>query len=150
MAILVFFGLFGGVGFDHPGSYGLDVDQMILVCIFYGLSVVIGVAMAIKTKSYKFLMFQVSIPPFLFVAAIVTSMFSSAPLASSSGLPPRAEYFQHLVGESEVEVMAELQHFGIGLSGAGGSSEWDSFEQYGPIEVRYSKEGKVVSIADIE
>jgi hypothetical protein len=150
MAILIFGGLFGGVGFDHPGSYGLDLTKMLRIGVFYAISLIFGATISVAGKRYKLLALQVSIPPLVFMAAIATAFVNTEPPTFNPHLPSKAVHFQYLIGKSKYEAMDELQHFGIGSSGFGGSSEWWGYEQYGSMEVHYSKEGKVVSIVDIK
>ena len=123
---------------------------MIRIGVFYAVFFVLGLTITVAAKRYRLLAIQVSIPLFVFMAAFVTAFVNTEPPTFNQNLPPKAVYFQHLIGKSENEVINELQHFGIGSSGFGGSSEWWGFEQYGSMEVHYSKEGKVVSIVDIE
>ncbi len=38
---------FGDIGFDHPGKYGLDFDDFILIGLVYAASLILGLVLSL-------------------------------------------------------------------------------------------------------
>lgn len=150
LCLLIFGGLFGAVGFDHPGRYRLDVDKMFGIGFIYFSTLAAGFRISMSDKRHGLLILQIAAVPIVFVAAMVTSGLRTPPVLSSHGVPDDIRDLQYLIGKSSDDVRDALQHLGVGVSGFGGSTEWHSFERYGLYEVHYSNEGIVVSISDVK
>lgn len=87
---------FGDIGFDHPGRYGLDYGDGFWLLVFYAVTLLLGLVVAIKLKRYWWL--GVQFLPILFVT------FDSVRPA------PRfdASHYQYLVGKPKADLVRAI------------------------------------------
>jgi hypothetical protein len=127
--------LFGSIGFDHPGPYGLDFEDGILIVAVYVVALGFGVIVCIGVRKW--------IP--LFVQAVVPMLFTYSIFAPTPNPKLAVNAYQHLVGKSKDDVHEELQAFRRWRSGFGGS-DFLEFESYNGIDIYYSQAGRVVQV----
>lgn len=134
LAILVF----GDVGFDRPGRYGLDFGDAILLVALYSGALICGVTYAVRRKQWRIAALQLAIPFVVyFVINVVPRMRE----------PLHAADYQHLVGKSRAEVRESLGGRRSRTSGAMSGSEGErEFENYDGMSIYYSKDGRVLSV----
>lgn len=147
---IIFDGLFGGVGFDHPGPRRLDLDTQIGRGFIYLMALGFGFAMTVSTKRYNLLVLQIIAAPCVFIAAIGTAAFRPTPSASGTTIAFTAEDFEAFIGKQKAEVHEILGHLKYGGSGPGGTDAFFEWERFGKYEVRYSEEGIVVSVKQLQ
>jgi hypothetical protein len=111
--------IFGDIGFDHPGKYGLDYDDLIKLSFFYMACLLVGVVYAAFRRQWKLLFIQLATPVTLWFVIFVAPQF----------LPPLdpADY-QHLVGKTRREVREAIGNWRSRTSGAIGDSEFDHYD----------------------
>jgi hypothetical protein len=127
---------FGDVGFDHPGRFGLDFDDAIVLLVLFCGVLLGGVVYAARRRRWGWAALQLAIP-------IVVILISSMP---PRPLDPRE--YQYLVGKSKVEVhnalAGRLQSVTGGRTSRG--EEAPEIEGYDGMAVYYSKDGRVLSV----
>ena len=128
--------IFGDIGFDHPGKYGLDYDDLINLLFFYMACLLAGVVYAAFRRQWKLLFIQLATPVLLwFVIFIAPGL-----------LPPLdpADY-QHLVGKTRSEVRDAIGSWRLRTSGAIGGY---GVEEYDGMSIYYTKsrDPRVVSV----
>lgn len=133
--------LFGDIGFDHPGRFGLDFGHALLILALFLILWSLGLWKAARARSWALLGAQLVLP----IAAALALALQGRPAA----IPRlRAEDYQHLVGRDEPEVQAELGDvpgatlFTLEHDGAVDRREL----QLAGMTVRYSPEGRVVAV----
>lgn len=90
--------MFGDIGFDHPGKYGLDFIHGILIVGVYAALLISGVALAIVRRRWVALAIQ-AVPIVGYLAYV------SAPLPTY-----HASEYTSLVGRSRQDVERKLGH----------------------------------------
>ncbi len=134
--------VFGDIGFDFPGAFGLDFDHFIILAGMYGVLFVVGFIRSIKRAETKWMLAQLAAP-----AAILIYM-ASYPLLYHR--PLDAADYQHLVGKSKADVRAALGRQESTSSGLGGDASGPyEFESYNGMEIHYSPDGRVRSVEAI-
>ena len=128
LAILIF----GDIGFDKPGRYGLSFDHGVLFTLSYCIALLAGLASAIKNRRWKIAVLQIAIP-----IMIIAYDFRPVPFY------PASEY-QHLVGKSKEEVQSLLSPR-LTHSGMVGDEE---FTRYQGMMVFYDDNDIVVRVTD--
>jgi len=125
--------LFGDIGFDLRGRYGLSFNHFILFCSLYGVALIAGLSCTIADKSWKMTGVQILIPVFILIAI---------------SLPPpeyNAADYQHLISKQRTEVERELGRRGEVVTGIvtfrGMSCE---FVTYNGMQIYYSPEDDTV------
>ncbi|BBO35368.1 hypothetical protein [Lacipirellula parvula] len=111
--------LFGDIGFDHPGKYGLDYDDLLKLLFFYVACLFVGVLYAAFRRQWKLLLAQLATPVSLwFVIFVVPEL-----------MPPLdpADY-QHLVGKTRSEARETFGFWRSRISGSSGDSEFDHYD----------------------
>jgi hypothetical protein len=125
---------FGDIGFDHPGKFGLDFDDLVLICVVYGIVLIAGLACSVIKKHWLAVVAQVCIP-----IAVLAFSFRPEPQYD-------AAQYQNLKGKSksEVETILGTRGKAAGFEGhPGGNRE---FVRYGGMTVTYSPDGKVIAV----
>jgi hypothetical protein len=131
--------LLGDIGFDRPGRFGLDFGHLLLIAAAFAVLWSIGTWRAVRLELWPVLCLQILIP----LAALAGLMR----LGTADVQRFRAEDYQHLVGDDEHEVQAELGDvpgattFTLERDGAVEHREL----QLNGMTVRYSG-GKVVAV----
>lgn len=122
--------IFGDIGFDHPGKYGLDFDNLVSLVAFYIASLLVGVVYAAYWRRWKLVSLQLATPVLLWFLLVIVPRFRP---------PLDAADYQHLVGKSRAEVRQSLGSRQPQVSGfefgEGGSSE---FEHYDGMSIFYA------------
>lgn len=127
--------VFGDIGFDHPGRFGLDFTGGVFVAFLYAVVFITGIVVAIRSRAWGSLLTQIVIP--------------LAFLVHQSWPPPRfhAAQYQYLVGKTRPEVETILRHT---QHVSGEATETDgrttAFAAYRGMTVIYSKDGVVVAV----
>lgn len=132
--------VFGDIGFDHPGRYGLDFGHGIILAVVYVLSLLFGLIFCIIKRKYLPLGLQVVVP-------LVAFVLFAMPTASDPKLD--SVRYQHLVGKSKAEARVELGKYRVKASGFVRESvdaEMLEFEYYRGLEIFYSADGRVVKV----
>jgi hypothetical protein len=132
--------IFGDIGFDHPGKYGLDFDDFLKIAIFYAGCLLAGVLYAGFRRQWKVLILQIATPLLLWFVMVVAPQH----------LPPLdpADY-QHLVGKTEKEVREAIGSWRMRASGFGGDENGEyGFENYDGMSIYYTRtrEPRVTSV----
>jgi hypothetical protein len=111
--------LFGDIGFDHPGKYGLDYDDLINLLFFYMACLLVGLVYAAFRRQWKLLFIQLATPVLLWFVIFIAPQL----------LPPLdpADY-QHLVGKTRSEVREAIGSWRPRTSGSIGDSEFDHYD----------------------
>ena len=132
--------LFGDIGFDFPGRYGLDFDHFIVLAFFLVMLLATGLAWSWKRRKWSWAALQLVGP----IAALTYGYIE--PSLNDRRLDPAQ--FQYMVGQSKVEVRQALGKQRIHLSGSEGESQgsYTDFEVYSGMTIHYSPDGRVVSI----
>jgi hypothetical protein len=63
--------LFGSIGFDHPGSSGMDFEDGLIIAGFYGVALLFGIGGAYWANRPKLFCMQLIIPVSWFIVMIV-------------------------------------------------------------------------------
>lgn len=134
-AILVF----GDIGFDFPGRYGLDIADALVLAALYVIALLVGVTICLVKRKRAALRVQAVIPV-LFVA------FHILPRPD-----PKldAARYQYLIGRSKSEAKSELSGYRTRVSGVKrdvGDAENVEFEGYNGLTIYYSAAGTVVQV----
>ena len=90
--------LFGDIGFDKAGKFGLDYDAFILIAVVYGIAFIAGITLGLVQKRKLVAPAQV-MPILLYLAYMV--------LPDARFDPAR---YQDLVGKSRAEVEKRIGH----------------------------------------
>ena len=121
--------LFGDIGFDKAGRYGLDFDAGIIILGIYAIVILVGLILASLKKRWVLVCFQLA--PILFSLGYVYF--------------PESKYdagkYQYLVGKTRVEVQKTIGHprgFGTGSDNTKGAN-LDFIEVHGMI-IYFSKQ----------
>lgn len=93
--------VFGDIGFDHPGRFGLDFGHLVAIGLVFAVAWGIGVWRAVRTKAWSALTVQLLLPLLALPAGLIVAMPGPDPRFQSAS-------YQHLVGKSEAEVEAEI------------------------------------------
>lgn len=128
VAVLVF----GDIGFDHPGRFGLSFNHGIYFTVIYSVSLLLGFVFAIKKRSRKIATVQIAIPILL-----VALQFRSVPHYEALD-------YQHLVGKSKNKVQSTLSPR-LTVSGIQGGREFTSYQG---MTVFYNEDGSVASVEE--
>ena len=128
LAVLVF----GDIGFDHPGRFGLSFNHGIFFTVSYLVSLIAGSVFAIKKRNWKIATVQIAIP-------ILLVAFQLRPVPHY-----RALDYQHLVGKSKDEVRSTLSPR-LTVSGIQGDREFTSYQG---MTVFYGEDGAVSSVEE--
>jgi hypothetical protein len=127
--------VFGDIGFDHPGRFGLDFGHFILFVFLYVVALVAGIVLAIWSRAWGSLLAQILVPLAVFI--------------QQSWPPPRFDAAQHqnLVGKTEPEV-EEILHHARHLTSrqSNESGEERAYVGYRGMTVIYSRDGHVVTV----
>jgi len=130
--------VFGDIGFDHPGRYGLDIGDGIALTLLLCTVLVAGVAYALRQHHWVIALLQVLLPVVI-ILGIELAPRLSRPLDPAD--------YQFLVGKSKAEVAEALdgrRPFPTGfVSDENGEREFASFKG---MTVYYSMDGKVLSV----
>ena len=130
LAVLVF----GDIGFDHPGRFGLSFNHGIIFIACYLTALVCGLLLSIKNRRWFFAAVHIAIPVLFFV-------ISSRPAPKY-----QASDYQHLVGKSKAEVKTALSSRRA-FSGFRGSPDGDyEFTSYRGMTILYDNSGTVVEV----
>jgi hypothetical protein len=98
---LVLLVLFGDIGFDRPGRFGLAFDHLLLFAAAFVVVWTIGTWRAVRLRRWPAVALQISLP---FCACAGLAYVQAPPEVPRF----RAEEHQHLVGRNELDVQAEL------------------------------------------
>jgi hypothetical protein len=122
---------FSGIGFDHPGRFGLDFEHGVMLGVLYVGALIGGVLLAVMRKQWIVVAAQLVIP-----AALVFMMHRP---------PARLEASQYrgLVGKTKDEARSVLRGQRVMSSGFVDSRYW---EGYNGLTVWYSDDGRVLSV----
>jgi hypothetical protein len=123
--------LFGGIGFDHPGRFGLSFDHWILLSVGYVLTLIVGVVLAFTRKQWIALACQLLVP----AALVIMTHRPPAQLEASK--------FRGLVGKTKDEARTALRGQRVMSSGFADGRYW---EGYNGLTVWYSDDGRVLSV----
>lgn len=130
--LIVFVLLFGDIGFDKPGGFGLDFDSMVRLLAFYAVCLIAGLILAVRRKHWRLVAGQLLLP----IAAYAGAYYHAT--ARGPKLFPHEQ--QHLVGMTKAEVAAKLSANRRLNSGVIGQVD---FEVYNGIRLFYSPTGRV-------
>lgn len=129
--------IFGDIGFDHPGRFGLEWNAFVVLAIAYLFFLLFGLACAVSERRWWALMLQIAMPAALFA-------YENRPYPQYS-----AKDHQHLISKSKEEVESILGTLGRGS----GTGTWrgqivDHFT-YGAMCIYFSNEGRVIAVEDL-
>ena len=126
--------LFGDIGFDHPGRFGMSFGHGILLSALYVIALVSGLVFSCIKRKWK-----ASFPQLLVPLLLVAYMYWPAPHYNAS------EY-QYLMGKTRAEVEAQLSSrdavYGMQADDTGETE----FGSYKGMTVSYSSDGVVVKV----
>jgi hypothetical protein len=125
--------VFGDIGFDHRGRYGLDFTHGILICGVYLVALTFGVIACIAQRRWIALGAQ-AIIPLIWMAMVVM------PIQNPKLDPVK---YQYLMGKSRNEAETELRKYRVQFIGKTDDAE---FESYNGMVIYYSPEGRVVAV----
>lgn len=132
--------IFGDIGFDHPGRYGLDYDDLVKLVVFYVACLLAGVLYAAFRRQWKIFFLQLATPLLLGLLMVVAPSFRP---------PLDAADYQHLIGKSHAEVREAIGSRRPRTSGfmSDENGEYE-FENYDGMSIYYtpSRDARVVSI----
>jgi hypothetical protein len=129
--------LFGDIGFDKPGRFGLDYDDGLFILALYGVAFVLGLAYAIRWRRWRGAGVQLAIPAAVLLVTLA---------APHMRRPLDAGDYQHLVGKSKADVRKELGDRSL-TSGAMADERGErEFESYKGITIYYAPRGEVLSV----
>jgi hypothetical protein len=119
--------LFGDIGFDHPGKYGLDIEDYYRILGAYYIAWANGVGLAVALKEWRLLELQLAIPFVTGIGVRLHEAWRSRPIDAGD--------YQHLIGITTAEVRAELGNRSCYYSHTGGKDhEW-----YNGMELIYNR-----------
>jgi hypothetical protein len=131
--------VFGDIGFDFPGRYGLDFGHAILLVVLYLIALVVGVAICLFKKNKVGLGVQ---------AGILVLIVGYHIFPRPDPMLDAAKY-QHLIGKSKSEAQSVLGGYRMRVSGIkkdAGAAEGLEFEGYNGLTIYYSVAGNVVKV----
>jgi hypothetical protein len=130
--------LFGDIGFDHPGRFGLDFDDAIMLAVLYCGVLLGGVIYTARNRRWWAIALQLVIP-------VVFYLYVSAP--PRVGPPLNPANYQHLVGKTKSEVEEALTGTRRITSGFLHDEKGErEFESYNGMRIFYSMDGHVLSV----
>ena len=122
--------IFGDIGFDHPGKYGLDFEDFIALVVFYVACLLGGVIYAAFRRRWRMLFLQLGTPALLWFLIVFAPRFRP---------PLDAADYQHLVGKSRAEVQEAIGSGRLRASGLAYGEEGSSeFEHYDGMSIYYA------------
>jgi len=126
--------LFGDIGFDHPGRFGMSFGHGILLFALYVIALVSGLVFSCTKRKWK-----ATFPQLLIPLLLVAYMYWPAPHYNAS------EY-QYLMGKTRAEVETQLSSrdavYGMQADDTGETE----FGWYNGMTVHYSTDGIVVKV----
>ena len=128
--------MFGDIGFDHPGRFGLDFDDAIRLIAIYCAAILCGIVFAGLRKRWISALMQLAIPSLIGLISF---------LLHSGGPTIRAADHLDLMGKTKAEVHAELGLNSRRTSGKAGDFDCETF---GEAKIIYDKDGRVWWISD--
>ena len=137
--ILLAIFVFGDIGFDFPGAFGLDYDHFVILAGIYGVLFVVGFVRSIKRAETKWMLAQLAGPATILIYMAIAPLIYNRPLDAAD--------YQHLVGKSKAEVRAALGRQESTSSGSGGDANGPyDFESFNGMEIHYSPDDRVLSV----
>ena len=128
--------MFGDIGFDHPGRFGLSFNHGLFFTISYIVALLSGLACAKIKKSWGVAVSQIVIP-----LLILAFLYRPVPQY-------RAQDYQYLVGKSKSDVQSVLSSRAA-ISGFQGGIDGDyAFTSYRGLTVFYGGDGTVEKVSD--
>jgi hypothetical protein len=125
---------FADIGFDHPGKFGMDYDDFVLIIVLYGGVLIAGLAWSFSKRRWKSAVLQICIP-----VALVGYDFRPYPRYD-------AAQYQYLKGKSKSEVEGILGTRGA-VTGFEHHPDGDrEFAAYRGMTVKYSSKGRVMAV----
>jgi hypothetical protein len=131
--------VFGDIGFDIPGRYGLDIVDGIVLAALFVIALLFGVTICVIKKKRVALGVQLIIPV----------LFVGYHIFPRPDPKLDAAQFQHLIGMSRTEAQSELGRFRTRVTGTmreAGATEDLEFEGYNGLTIYYSAAGTVVRV----
>lgn len=127
--------VFGDIGFDHPGRFGLAIEHGMLVAFLYLVTLIGGIVLAVRKRAWGLLLAQ-------FVLPLAVLIFQSWPAPTFD-----ATQYQYLVGKTEPDV-DEILHHAQHVSGMSTekNGERRTFAGYRGMTVIYSQNGVVIAV----
>jgi hypothetical protein len=136
--LLLFVLLFGDIGFDVPGRFGLDIEHGVVIFVLYIGFLLFGVIRSVFKKEWKFLISQIVVP--LVVVAFL--------ILPSPGLD--AKKYQYLVGKTVAEVERERIKNRIFISEENVNGIIIKEQTYKGMTIVFSVDGIVIKVISNE
>lgn len=135
--VLLLVMVFGDFGFDRPGRFGLDFEDLVLVWAVYFLAAMVGLVTSWKGSRAWLFLLQLAFPCFVYCGVALAT------------LKPHfeASEYQHLVGKTHSEVEQELgkqSHLTSGFQGNEGVQR--GFKSYRGMMLYFSVEGHQLGV----
>ena len=126
--------LFGDIGFDHPGRFGMSFGHGILLSVFYLISVGFGIVYScIKRKWYT--LFPQAVIPLLVI------VYTAWPATRYDALE-----HQHLLGETRDVVEKELDSRSVIHGVQEYEQDATEFVSYPGMTIHYAADGIVLRV----
>lgn len=126
--------LFGDIGFDHPGRFGLSWGHGIAILALYIFTLLLGIPAALIDKSWKTALVEIATP-----LLVVVYFYWPAPHY-------HAQDYQYLIGKPKSEVEKILSSREV-VHGYQGRPDGDhEFAHYKGMSLHYGVDGKVKQV----
>jgi len=130
LAVLVF----GDIGFDRPGRFGMSFNHFVMFFFFYIATLISGIAFSIRKKSWKSIALQVLLP-------LVCFAYSLRPAPRY-----RVQDYQHLIGKPKSYVQ-EILSSKMKITGMSQTENGNiEFAEYRGMTVQYGVDGTVKEV----
>ena len=133
--------IFGDIGFDRPGRFGLDFDDFLLLAVIYFCCLITGLIRCMFKKQWTLAAAQLLIPISILLAHHFYVMAPGPHLNVVDN--------QYLIGKTKAEVHEALSHNRRMTGGFQGdpTGSWE-VESYNGIQVYYSEDGHAIKVND--
>ncbi|MEO2036326.1 MAG: hypothetical protein ABGZ35_29990, partial [Planctomycetaceae bacterium] len=131
--------LFGDIGFDRPGRFGMSYGHGILLSALYVIALISGLACSYVKRKWK-----ATFPQLLMPLLLVAYTFWPGPHYPAPHYD--ASEYQHLVGKTRTEVETQLSSRNAVYGMQADDTGETEFVLYNGMTVHYSMDGVVVKI----